>query len=59
MVGDKGEIACCLGRSLDTRKEAWEESGKAFSEKVGSNPCFMAEIIACEGRFIEVDIHCF
>lgn len=56
---DKGEIVCYFGRGFDTREKTREESRKAFCEKVGSNPCFMAEIVACQGRFMEVNIHCF
>ena len=42
-----GEVVCNFGRGLDAGEETREESGKAFCEKVGSYPCFMAQIIAC------------
>lgn len=50
---------CDLGRGLDTGEKTREESGEAFGKEVGSNPRFMAEVIARQRRFMEDDIHCF
>ncbi len=48
-----------LGRRFDVREKTGEESGKAFGEEVGRYPCLMAEVVACQGGFVELDVHCF
>ncbi len=35
---------------------ARDQDGKAFGEEVGSDPCFVAEIIARERGFVERDV---
>ena len=36
-----------------------EESGELFGEQVGCHPCFMAEVVARQGRFVEFDVNRF
>ena len=39
---------------LDVGEMTREESGEAFGEQVGSNPCLMAEIIARQRWFVQL-----
>ena len=46
-----------LGRGcFDLGEMTWEESGEAFGEQVGSDPCFMAQFIARQRRFVQLDV---
>lgn len=41
---------------LDVGEMTREESGEAFGEQVGSDPCLMAEIIARQRWFVQLDV---
>ena len=43
---------------FDVGEMTWEEKGKVFGEQVGSNPCLMAQIIARQRRFVQLDVEC-
>ena len=45
-----------LGRGLDAGEMTGEKHGEAFCEEVGSYPCLMTHIVACERGFVELDI---
>ena len=40
----------------DGGEDAGEEEGQAFGEEVGCQPGFVAEVVVCEGGFVEGDV---
>ena len=40
------------GGWFDIGEMAREESGESFGEQVGCHPCFVAEVIVRQGRFV-------